>query len=191
MACGDPCAYTFRALEVRTLHVRDLDREKRVQALGEMRDFGVCAACAERELDGILSYGRPLLRRCLPFAVILLAGAALSVFPPGGDRVFFLLGLAAVLCGILGIIPSVSQAVKKARVWRTLPREQALSQAAFEAAVRHAPAKDGDTDLTYIPVNDETLRRKNGDLMILYHLLPEIAVQAHKILHENEQSGNL
>lgn len=46
-----------------------------------------------------------------------------------------------------------------------------------------APKKENENDLTYIPINEQTLRRKNGDLMILYDLLPEIAVQAWNRLH--------
>ena len=34
-----------------------------------------------------------------------------------------------------------------------------------------------------LPVNKKTRSRKNGDLMILYNLLPEIAVEAWKRLH--------
>jgi len=41
-------------------------------------------------------------------------------------------------------------------------------------------------DLTYIPVNGKSLKRKNGDLMILYGLLPEIAVEAWKRMHKGE-----
>ena len=47
-----------------------------------------------------------------------------------------------------------------------------------------APKKNDINDITYIPVNEETLARKNGDLMILYELLPEIAIEAHKRIHE-------
>ena len=53
-----------------------------------------------------------------------------------------------------------------------------------------APKKEDMNDLTYIPVNEKTRSRKNGDLMILYNLLPEIAVQAWKHLHpENKEKG--
>ena len=38
-------------------------------------------------------------------------------------------------------------------------------------------------DITYIPVDEETLARKNGELMIRYDLLPEIAFAAHKRIH--------
>jgi hypothetical protein len=46
-----------------------------------------------------------------------------------------------------------------------------------------APKKDDINDITYIPVDEKTLARKNGDLMVLYDLVPEIAVEAHKRIH--------
>ena len=49
-----------------------------------------------------------------------------------------------------------------------------------------APKKEDVNDLTYIPVNGKSLKRKNGDLMILYGLLPEIAVEAWKRMHKGE-----
>ena len=51
-----------------------------------------------------------------------------------------------------------------------------------------APKKENDNDLTYIPICEKTLARKNGDLMILYHLLPEIAVEAWNRLHPQEET---
>ena len=51
-----------------------------------------------------------------------------------------------------------------------------------------APKKENENDLSYIPVNEKTLARKNGDLMILYHLLPEIAVEAWNKLHKEENN---
>ena len=49
------------------------------------------------------------------------------------------------------------------------------------------PKKDGDNDLTYIPITEKTLAMKNGDLMIMYDLLPEIAKEAWNILHDRKQ----
>ena len=47
-----------------------------------------------------------------------------------------------------------------------------------------SPKKEGDNDLTYIPVTEKVLSMKNGGLMIEYKLLPAIAVQAWERLHE-------
>ena len=72
--------------------------------------------------------------------------------------------------------------------YRGLSEAQALENAAWEAAVRCVPHKCGDHDLTYIPDTVDTLAMKNGDLMLCYELLPEIAVQAWNILHPAPQS---
>ena len=51
--CGGDAAYPVRAIEVRTLHVRSIGGEKRVQALGDERESAVCEACA-RAFNGVL-----------------------------------------------------------------------------------------------------------------------------------------
>ena len=63
---------------------------------------------------------------------------------------------------------------------RILPlrRADAEEEAAWEAFSNALPKKDEDNDLTYIPINKKTLAMKNGDLMIMYNLLPEIAKKA-------------
>lgn len=68
-------------------------------------------------------------------------------------------------------------------------RVQALEKAAWEVAVRCAPHKRGDHDLTYLPITPETMAMKNGDLMIAYQLVPQIAVQAWNTLHEVPQDS--
>ena len=67
-------------------------------------------------------------------------------------------------------------------------REEALYRCAWECMVDGAPKKNDVNDITYIPVDEKTLARKNGDLMILYDLVPEIAVQAHKRIHGIEDA---
>ena len=71
----------------------------------------------------------------------------------------------------------------KKRELSVLSEEQALYRCAWECLVDAAPKKNDINDITYIPVDAETLARKNGDLMILYDLLPEIAIAAHKRIH--------
>ena len=78
---------------------------------------------------------------------------------------------------------AVRGAREKERALRKLPEGEALEEAAWDVYVSCAPKKENENDLTYIPVNDRTRARKNGDLMILYRLLPEIAVEAWKRLH--------
>ena len=94
-----------------------------------------------------------------------------------------MLGIFAVLCGIVGIISSWTEASGHSKALQKMGRKEALQEAAWEELKAHAPAKDKDIDLTYIPVDQVTMKRKNGDLMVLYGLLPEIAIKAYEDIH--------
>ena len=184
--CGSPAAYPLRALEVRTLHVRSLSGERRVQALGDEKESAVCERCARESLELSLNPLRAVRKQLLSFGAVFAAGllviAAAYLFLDG-KMLFVLLGAAALLCGILGAAEAVKNAKEKEIALRALPESEALEEAAWDVFTAEAPKKEADNDLTYIPVNDKTLQRKNGDLMILYRLLPEIAVQAWNRLH--------
>lgn len=196
--CGEKGEFHFRALTVRTIHLREMRGERRVQGLGGFVDLSVCSSCARQHLDNVLKPGKALVSRLLPFAAISLLGAALAVLftfgngLPAGleqwaeDGVLRLFGLAALLCGALGLFGTFRTFADTRREYAALSEEDALQQAAWAVASENAPQKSGDEDLTYIPVTARTLKMKNGDLMIAYKLLPEIANQAHERLHGEE-----
>lgn len=185
--CGrETSDYPQHVLQVQTLHVRDLKGEHRVQALGDFEDYCVCAACTQTRLNEILNNRAALLRGLLPFAAVLVAGILLAIFTWRGEGALRMLGLAMTVGGALGLLGTWQRLTKKRREYAALSQEKALSAAAWDLFLENAPKKNDVNDLTYIPVNEETLARKNGDLMILYDLLPEIAVQAHKRIHGQE-----
>ena len=184
--CGQPAAFPVRAMEVRTLHVRGVAGERRVQALGDDKESAVCERCARESLDLSLNPLRAARKQVLGFGAVFAAGALLiaaTFLFLNAQRVFLLLGFAALICGILGVADAVKKAKEKERALRALPESEALEEAAWDVFTAEAPKKEDVNDLTYIPVNEKTLQRKNGDLMILYRLLPEIAVQAWNRLH--------
>ena len=185
--CGHPAAYPIRALEVRTLHVRSFTGERRVQALGDEKESAVCERCARESLALSTNPLRAAKKTLLCFSAVFAAGILLEavtfLFLQDHRTVFALLGAAAMVCGVLGAVDALKNAKEKDRTLRALPEDEALEEAAWDVFLAEAPKKEGDDDLTYIPVNEKTLKRKNGDLMILYRLLPEIAVQAWKKLH--------
>ena len=190
--CGAPAARTVRALEVRTLHVRSLSGEKRVQALGDELERGVCEHCARESLDLSMHPLQAIRKQLICFGAVFAAGVVLAVAAFllwGGQRVFMLVGIAAMACGILGVIEAVKNAREKDRTLRALPESEALEEAAWDVFTAEAPKKEGDNDLTYIPVNEKTLQRKNGDLMVLYRLLPGIAVEAWNRLHHKDNGS--
>ncbi len=188
--CGGEAAYPIRALEVRTLHVRSIGGEKRVQALGDEKHGAVCEACARKQLALSLDPVRAAKPQLLTFGAVIAAGiligAATLLFVKESRQVFLLLGIAALVCGGLGIYDALRKAKEKAAALRALPEAEALEEAAWDVYTAEVPKKEDVNDLTYIPVNEKTLRRKNGDLMVLYRLLPEIAVEAWKRLHAEE-----
>ena len=192
--CGGPSAHPIRALEVRTLPVRGLGGERKVQALGDEKQGGVCERCAREQLnlslDPVRAVKPQLIRFGAVFAAGLLMEAVTFLFLKDNRQVFLLLGIAALICGVLGIYDVLNKAKQKSASLRALPETEALEEAAWDVFVGEAPKKEDVNDLTYIPVNEKTRSRKNGDLMILYHLLPEIAVEAWKRLHpENTGKG--
>ena len=184
--CGGPADYPVRALEVRTLHVRSLSGERRVQALGDEMGSAVCDCCAREQLAIAMDPVRAAKKQLVSFGAVFVAGllivAAAYLFLKG-KKLFVLLGLAAVVCGVLGIVDAMQKARKKRDDLRSKPENEALEEAVWDVFTAEAPKKENENDLTYIPINEQTLGRKNGDLMILYHLLPEIAVQAWNRLH--------
>ena len=177
---------TFRALEVRTLPVRDISGEHKVQALGDFHEFCVCEDCAKKRRDRNMKVFGSISKRLAAFGAVGGAGLILilaDVLFLRGDRVYLMLGCFAVICCLLGCFQSFHDSKQRRDSLEKMNEEDGLFDSAWELVTEHAPAKDGDVDLTYIPVSKKTLSYKNGDLMIMYHLLPEIAIEAHKRIH--------
>ena len=100
--CGkSESEYAFDYLEVQTLHIRDLTGEKRVQALGETGSGCVCKACAAKKLGQIENQTFPV-KSLAPFIIIFLIGVFLCAFGLGRDKIFLMMGAAAIACGIMG-----------------------------------------------------------------------------------------
>ena len=115
--CGDPAAYPIRALEVRTLHVRSIGGERRVQALGDEKHSAVCEACARAQLSLSTDPRRAAKKQILPFAAVLAAGILIEIltflFVKDSRQVFILLGIAALVCGALGIYDALRRERKR------------------------------------------------------------------------------
>ena len=181
--CGkDHGDYRFRVLRVETLHVRDIGKESRVQALGDFEEDTVCADCAEANLRQRKAELANLGKICLPYGAMILLGALIAwLFR--GDTPIFLFGGGMLVCGAACLYGKVTGARSRAAQLNGLEESEAMYQSAWECLVECAPKKNDVNDITYIPVDEQTLARKNGDLMILYDLLPEIAIEAHKRIH--------
>ena len=188
--CGkSESEYTFDYLEVQTLHIRDLTGEKRVQALGETGSGSVCKSCAAKKLGEIENQIFPV-KKLAPFLVIFLLGVFICAFGLGRDKIFIMMGAAAIVCGIMGFLSRLKNAKAKRQEYSVLSNQDALEEAAWEVFSGALPKKYEDNDLTYIPITEKTLALKNGDLMIVYDLLPAIAKKAWNIIHGVEEVEN-
>ena len=175
--------YHFRVLQVQTLHVRDFGKNSRIQALGDFEQYSVCAVCAEEKYAATMDIRKSMGKTMILWSLIMVLGAVLAVAFWKGEGVLRLAGLGALVGGGLFLYGSMQTANTRKRKLILMEKEDALYQCAWECMLEGAPKKDDINDITYIPVDEKTLARKNGDLMVLYDLVPEIAVEAHKRIH--------
>lgn len=129
--CGGPADHPVRALEVRTLHVRSLSGERRVQALGDEMSSAVCDGCAREQMALALDPVRAAKKQLISFGAVFIAGllivAAAFLFLKE-KKLFVLLGLAALACGVLGIADALQKARKKQNDIRNMPETEALEE---------------------------------------------------------------
>ncbi|MDO4617084.1 MAG: hypothetical protein Q4B03_06465 [Lachnospiraceae bacterium] len=160
--------------------------EKRVQALGKFQDYEVCRPCAEEQLHAVCSPGKSVLSRCAVFGGIFLLGVFVSVLFRSGAAQIRFFGVAAMICGALGIYEAIRNARRHRLEYQAMSDQDALQEAAWEVLLANAPKKSEDSDLSYIPVDKRTLAMKKGDLMNVYDLLPEIAVKAYDLIRSGD-----
>lgn len=175
--------YHFRVLQVQTLHVRDFGKNSKIQALGDFEEYDVCAACAEEKYAAALDAAAAIRKTLILWGIVMAVGLALTVAFWNGEGVLRLAGLGLLVGGGLCLLGGLQTATARKREFSALSKEDGLYRGAWECLIDGAPKKHDINDITYIPVDETTLARKNGDLMILYDLVPEIAIQAHKRIH--------
>lgn len=174
--------YHFRVLHVETLHVRDMGKESRIQTLGDFEEYDVCGSCARAKYDEYVDNAAVLRKTSLPFALMILGGTVIACLFRG-DLPILLFGLGMLICGATCLWSNLHNRSARKRELLALDEAEALQACAWECMLDAAPKKNDINDISYIPVDEKTLARKNGDLMILYDLLPEIAIEAHKRIH--------
>ena len=187
--CGrDHSDYHFRVLQVQTLHVRDFGKNSRIQALGDFEEYDVCANCANIKYAAALDAAAAVRKTVTLWGILMVVGLALAAAFWNGEGVLRLAGLGLLVGGGLCLIGGLQTATARKREFSALSKEDGLYRSAWECMIDGAPKKNDINDITYIPVDEKTLARKNGDLMILYDLVPEIAIQAHKRIHGIEDA---
>ena len=76
--CGRQAEHPVRALEVRTLHVRSIGGERRVQALGDEKESAVCENCAREQLDLSADSFRAAKPQLAAFGAVFAAGLVIK-----------------------------------------------------------------------------------------------------------------
>ena len=185
-----PGAIRFRLLEVHTLHIRDFDGEKIIQALGEFQDYEICTACALEGVRAFLYPAKLILRKCFAFMILILAGMILTLTLTVNDSwpllegVFAVkaLGPLAVIVGVSGVIGKVRGILRVRESVSKMNHDEAVRYSAYRLVIKNAPKKYQDNDITYIPVSRETQSMSASQLAEEYNLLPAISLKAHEML---------
>ncbi len=180
--CQKEADFRYRVLEVQTLHVRSLKGDNKVQALGKFQDYGICRSCAERRLKDTLEFSGEKKKHCFLSIVIIIMGC-LILLNMGSEGLIGFTGLFFILGGILIEYGTVSEWLRTRKELRALSFEKRLERAAWLELLASAPKKSVDSDLSYIPVDRETVNMKKGDFMVMYDLIPEIVEKAWSVIN--------
>ena len=187
LSCNkSPSEYSFRVLEIHTLHVRDFDGERLIQSLGEEIVFSVCSACVSSEMRAVLFPAVRILKGSAGFGVLIIAGLVMTLTLSlnaelmGAIRI---IGPLAVLTGISGIFGRVREIFSHRKILAGLRENEARKYSAWQCVINNAPKKYNDNDITYIPV-DDAMSLSPEELAVKYGLLPAISRKAYEVIHK-------
>ena len=187
LSCSEsPAEYSFRVLEIHTLHVRDFDGERLIQSLGEERVFSVCSACVSSEMRAVLFPAVRILKGSAGFGVLILAGLVMTLtlsLKPDLMGAIRIIGPLAVLTGISGIFGRAREILAQRKILVGLSENEARKYSAWQCVINNAPQKYNDNDITYIPV-DDAMSLSPEELAVKYGLLPAISRKAYEVIHK-------
>ena len=178
--------YSFRVLEVHTLHIRDFSGERLVQALGEEKVFSVCAACVSSEMRASLYPAGRILRKCSGFVVLFLAGLGLTLTVSLNAEMMNalrLIGPLAVFVGVSGTIGKMREILTQRKILAGMSEPEARKFSAWQCVLNSAPKKYNDNDITYIPIDDARAFTP-AELAVKYGLLAPISRKAYELIHK-------
>ena len=187
--CQKEADFRYRVLEVQTLNVRSLKGHHRVQALGKFQDYGICRSCAERKLRETLEFSGEKRKHCI-FSIIIIILGLLIIMNKGSEDIVGFTGIFFILGGILIEYGTVSEWLKLRKELNALTPENRIERAAWLELLDTAPKKSIDSDISYIPVREETVKMKKGDFMVMYDLIPEIVEKAWSLVNADYSKNN-
>lgn len=187
--CQKEADFRYRVLEVQTLNVRSLKGYHRVQALGKFQDYGICRSCAERKLRETLEFSGEKRKHCI-FSIIIIILGLLIILNKGSEDIVGFTGIFFILGGVLIEYGTVSEWLKLRKELNALTPENRIERAAWLELLDTAPKKSIDSDISYIPVREETVKMKKGDFMVMYDLIPEIVEKAWSLVNADYSKNN-
>ncbi len=186
--CGRDAQIVIRLQEVLTLRIRALDGERRVQALGAVLDEGLCHGCLDAYIGRLAKPGEQIGKAVLLFGGIALSGLALLIVPPLLMNLDLSLpGAAAVLMGAAGLYVRLREIRGRRETVKGTDAEENRGRYAFEYLAGLLPKKEGENDLSYVPLDGRTAALNPGALAAAYGLLPQIAQQLAEKLRGGEE----
>lgn len=187
--CQKEADFRYRVLEVQTLNVRSLKGHNRVQAIGKFQDYGICRSCAERKLRETLEFSGEKRKHCI-FSIIIIILGLLIILNKGSEDIVGFTGIFFILGGVLIEYGTVSEWLKLRKELNALTPENRIERAAWLELLDTAPKKSIDSDISYIPVREETVKMKKGDFMVMYDLIPEIVEKAWSLVNADYSKNN-
>ncbi len=176
-------AFHFPVLQVQTLKLREMKGERWIQALGDKAEYSVCRKCAAKRLKDSTSPVMRIFKKCIPFIALVVIGILTTIFLFNETMITFkLLGPASIIVGIISIITVALAELKEGKALQAQSGEDAIRQAAWLLLLEKLPKKDGDNDLSYVPINKKTKGMQPKALALEYDLLMTNAKKAANII---------
>ena len=176
--CAGKADIVLPLQEVLTLLVRGLDGEKRVQALGQEMDAGLCHACLDQYIGRLAEPKEEIRKAAMMFGGIALAGLAMFFIPASSLGFDFRFpGAGAFAIGALGFIRRYQAIQERKKAIVCAGTEENREAYTLECLHKLLPKKEGENDLSYVPLRDREAAMNIGTLAAAYGLLPGIAQQ--------------
>ena len=174
--CAGKADIVLPLQEVLTLRVRGLDGEKRVQALGQEMEAGLCHACLDQYIGRLAEPKEEIRKAAMMFGGSGLAGLAMFFIPASSLGFDFRFpGAGAFAIGALGFIRRYQAIQERKKAIVCAGTEENREAYTLECFHKLLHKKEGENDLSYVPLRDREAAMNIGTLAAAYGLLPGIA----------------
>lgn len=181
LICKGNVDHIHSFITIRTLHIRSFGGVRRIQGLGNIVEGSVCKNCIERGINNALHPFKNInnLKKFALYVIMSVAGVLMAVF--AAEDVIRLFGAGAALCGILCFLGDMKKINEQKRKTAYINEQQNYRRFSMELAANSLPKKNGEEDLTYIPLEIALASAPLGDLCAEYNLLLDIAKEVRNL----------